>query len=197
MWAIGELGLAHERIDVGGPYGGLDTAEFRAINPHGKVPAVRFDDGVTMFESNAIVRRLALSDPERRLWPSEGQASADADMWAEWAHIAVAFHVTLTFWAVVRTRPSERDPAAIAQHLRFVHEGFATAENVLQTQPFLAGQTLTIADIVFGHVLFRYHTMEIERPPFPAVRAYYDRMTARDAYATHVMVNYDSLRPPE
>jgi hypothetical protein len=30
MWLVGELGLAHERIDAGSSFGGLDTPEFLA-----------------------------------------------------------------------------------------------------------------------------------------------------------------------
>ncbi|MEX0338300.1 MAG: glutathione S-transferase N-terminal domain-containing protein, partial [Arenibacterium sp.] len=41
MWAIGELGLAHDRLDFGHLHGGLDTETFRALNPHGKIPVLR------------------------------------------------------------------------------------------------------------------------------------------------------------
>ena len=41
MWAIAELGLEHERIDAGGPFGGLDTPEFAAMNPNRLVPVLR------------------------------------------------------------------------------------------------------------------------------------------------------------
>ena len=29
MWALGELGIPHERIDAGGKFGGLDTPQYR------------------------------------------------------------------------------------------------------------------------------------------------------------------------
>ena len=41
MWLIGELGLAHELTDAGGPFGGLDTSAFLAMNPHGRIPVIR------------------------------------------------------------------------------------------------------------------------------------------------------------
>ena len=41
MWTIAELGLKVDRIDRGGQYGGLDTDQFYALNPHRKVPAVQ------------------------------------------------------------------------------------------------------------------------------------------------------------
>ena len=36
MWAIGELGIAHERIDWGGEFGGNDDPEYRRKNPNGR-----------------------------------------------------------------------------------------------------------------------------------------------------------------
>ena len=33
MWLVGELGLEHERIDVGGKFGGLDTPGVPAHEP--------------------------------------------------------------------------------------------------------------------------------------------------------------------
>ena len=58
MWLVAELGLPHQRIDVGGKFGGLDTPEFLAMNPNGKIPVID-DGGVIVWESNAIVRYLA------------------------------------------------------------------------------------------------------------------------------------------
>ena len=34
-WAAAELGLEFDRLDVGGAFGGTDTAEYRALNPMG------------------------------------------------------------------------------------------------------------------------------------------------------------------
>jgi glutathione S-transferase len=36
MWLIGELGLVHEHVDAGGQFGGLDAADFLAMNPYGE-----------------------------------------------------------------------------------------------------------------------------------------------------------------
>ena len=41
MWAVGELGLAHERIDVGGAFGRLDSPEYTALNPNRLIPVDR------------------------------------------------------------------------------------------------------------------------------------------------------------
>ena len=46
MWTIGALGLEYTRHLVGGCFGGLDTDEYRALNPNGRIPTIR-DDGIT------------------------------------------------------------------------------------------------------------------------------------------------------
>ena len=45
-WFIEEIGYPHRHVELGGPFGGLDTPEFRLMNPHGKVPAIKDDDHV-------------------------------------------------------------------------------------------------------------------------------------------------------
>ena len=70
MWALGELGLEANRIDVGGAYGGTDTAEYRALNPNGLVPTFR-DDEVTLWESAAILRYLAARHGDEAFWPRD------------------------------------------------------------------------------------------------------------------------------
>jgi hypothetical protein len=53
LWALEELGLAYERIEAGGDSGGLDTPDYLAMNPHGRVPTLRDGDTV-VWESDTI-----------------------------------------------------------------------------------------------------------------------------------------------
>ena len=57
MWAIGELEIPYVRHDIGGSFGGTDTADYLAMNPNGRIPTIRDGDFV-LWESNAIVRYL-------------------------------------------------------------------------------------------------------------------------------------------
>lgn len=58
MWLVGELQVEHKHIQLGGSFGGLDTPEFLAMNPHGRVPVIN-DSGTVVWESQAILRYLA------------------------------------------------------------------------------------------------------------------------------------------
>ncbi len=60
MWLVGELDIQHEHISKGGSFGGLDTPQFLAMNPHGRVPCI-LDGDLVVWESHAILRYLAAS----------------------------------------------------------------------------------------------------------------------------------------
>ncbi len=83
MWTVGELGLGHTRIDAGGAFGGLDTDEYAARNPHRRVPVID-DDGVIVWESNAIVRYLCARHAAGTLWATDPAERAMADRWMDW-----------------------------------------------------------------------------------------------------------------
>jgi glutathione S-transferase len=95
---------------------------------------------------------------------------------------------------VVRTPPRRRDPNAIREATEFLERYLGIAEKQLAKAPYLCGDDFTLADVQFGHLLYRYFTIEIERRERPSLRAYYERLVARPAYREHVMVSYDELR---
>ncbi len=197
MWFIGEMGLPHVRHDAGFKYGVVDTPEFRAMNPNGTVPVLVDGDEPPLWETGAILRHLAGRHAKAPFWPAEGRARAHVDMWAEWAKINITLGFTApVFWRVVRTSPSKQDPVAIAAAVEALSKRLAIAEAQLERDAFLAGPDFTLADIQFGHVLYRYYDIDIARPEFPALRRYYDRLATRPAYREHVMISYEELRVP-
>ncbi|WP_176083826.1 glutathione S-transferase family protein [Martelella sp. HB161492] len=197
MWAVGELGLDYERTDIGHKYGGNRTPEFLAMNPNGLVPVLKDGaDGEPLFESAAIIRYLSSRYGAAPFWPEDPVARAHVDKWAEWAKATVAPAFTMPiFWLAVRTPEAERDPAKLEAAVANFARLLDIAEAELAAHPFLAGDDLTVADIMFGHLLYRYFSAdEIARPSHPAVEAYYSRLTERPAYREHVMVSYEELR---
>ena len=195
MWCIGELKLAYERIDAGFIYGLVDTPAYRSMNPNGTVPTLRDGDNPPLWETGAILRYLANSYGPDSFWPAEPVARANVDKWTEWSKINVAQNFTSpVFWKVVRTPPSKQDPVAIADALGNLDKFLDIAETRLATIPYLVGEHLTLADIQFGHCLFRYYDIDIERTKHPHVRRYYDMLSVRPAFQEHVMLSYEELR---
>ena len=195
MWCIGELNLACERIDAGFIYGLVDTPEYLSMNPNGTVPTLKDGDNPPLWETGAILRYLANSYAPDSFWPADPVARADVDKWTEWAKINIALNFTSpVFWRVVRTPPSKQIPVAISDALRNLDKFLAIAERRLATFTYLMGEHLTLADIQFGHCLFRYYDIDIERSEHPLLRRYYDVLSSRPAFQEHVMLSYEELR---
>src|ERR1700674_3891705 len=83
MFAVGELGLAHERIDIGGTFGKNREPAYLAMNPNGLVPTLE-EDGFLLWESNAITRYLAAKHQAAVLEPKDLRVRALAHQWMDW-----------------------------------------------------------------------------------------------------------------
>lgn len=194
MWAVGELGLPHQRIDAGGPFGGLDTEEFKAMNPNRRIPVID-DGGSVIWESHAIVRYLATRYGPGTLAPEDAGVRAKSDMWTDWtlADLQPAFTGGV-FWSFYRTPEAKRDWATIRRGLTCSATLFQLLDRQLGKHDFIAGDRLTFGDIPAGAQLFRYFNLDIERPQLPNVEAWYQRLSSREAYRAHVMVPFDDLK---
>lgn len=195
MWAVGELNLEYKRTDVGFIYGGNDTFEFLEMNPNGTVPVLQDGDAAPIWETGAILRYLAEKYGNQAFWPNDAHTRARIDKWAEWAKLNIALGFTVPiFWRVVRTPPSKQDPIAIRTALTKLNGFLTIAERQLALHDYLASSEFTLADIQFGHLLYRYYDIDISRADFPNIRAYYKRLTQRPAFKEHVMISYEELR---
>jgi glutathione S-transferase len=194
MWAVGELGLEHERIDWGGAFGGGEDPEYRAMNPNGLVPTVR-DGDLVMWESPAILRYLGARYGDEGFWPADPAERARLDMWAEWVKTSLCPPlISQVFWQLVRTPEAQRSAATLATGVDRLKVLTPMIDARLGDRPFLNGDKLCFADIMLGHALYRYYTLDFERAETPNLDAYYDRLQQRRAYQEHAMVSYESLR---
>lgn len=196
LWLLGELDLAYERIDVGGAFGGLDKPEFLALNPNGLIPVLE-DGNVHIWESHAILRYLAAKYDAGGLWPEDPADRAQADQWMEW-HVSTLYpDFIAAFLGLVRTPPSQRNMASIELSAKRAGWHYEKLEEHLAGRDFICGDRLTIGDIPLGATLYRYFTLEIERPDLPNIEAWYARLQERAAYRDGIMISYEGLRVTE
>lgn len=195
-WLLLELGLEHAHHELGGAFGGLQTDDFAALNPNRLVP-VLMDGDIVLWESNAIVRYLARRYSSGGMEGSNPTQIAQADMWMEWFQNRPFPQLTAVFYQTVRLPLAERDAKLRCAAVTKLNDAFALLDRHLSQRTHLAGETLTIGDIVIGTALFRYYTMDFERPPLPSLEAYYARLQERPAYREAAMVSFESLRAKE
>lgn len=195
LWLVHELNLEHERYDVGGAFGGLDTDEYLAKNPNRRIPTIE-DGGLVLYESNAINRYLAGKYASNDLWPADLAARAVLDQWMDWTLSTLYPEFITMFFGMVRTAKADRDVTAVEAAAKRLGEQYGVLDRHLSTRDFVGGNEFTVGDIPAGALCYRYYAVDIERPALPNVEAWYARLQESAPYRDVIMTSFESLRAP-
>lgn len=186
-WMLEELGLPYETVWLEfGP--AMKSAEYLAVNPMGKVPAIKHG-GVVVTEVAAICAYLADRFPEKNLIPPSGHpARAAYFRWLFFAAGPLEMAVTAKSlgWQV---------PEGKSGFVGFGSYGATlnALEQALTPGPYICGEQFTAADVYVGSQLgwgMMFGTLE-KRPLF---EAYVGRLYARPAARQANRLNEDYLK---
>jgi glutathione S-transferase len=188
MWCIGELGLAHERIDAGLEHGKNDEAWYLALNPNGRVPLLQ-DGDFTLWESNSIVRYLCAKHDFGGLYPASPETRGDAERWMDWQLSTLVRPVSIVFWNLIRTAPAKRDAKAISAATAETASALELLDGHLAARRFVAGERFSMGDIPVGATVYRWLALpDVASAPLPALREWQARLAERPAFRDHVML---------
>jgi len=187
MWCVGELGLAHERLDWGGRFGGNDEPRYSTMNPMKRVPTLEEADGFTLWESHAIVRYLSAKHSPGGLFPDDLRVRAEADKWMDWSSLYLqSFNFAFRMHLFVLPE-AERKPEEVQAASDTVKPLFGILDQHLADRAYLCGEDFTMGDIPAGSLVHRWLTYAPDRPTMANLEAYYDRLKQRPAFVEHVM----------
>ena len=187
LWCCEEMALEYRRIDAGGPFGIVNTPQYRDLNPNGLVPTIE-DDGFVLWESHAIVCYLAGRHAVGTLWPENPRVRADADRWMDWTNTTFWPALRPLFLGLVRTAPELRDAQALEQSRLKTADALQVVDAHLTARDYLAGDAFTMGDIALGCGIWRWMALSIERPALPGVQRWVDTLSRRPAYREVVML---------
>ena len=177
LWLLEELGVPYEiRHYARNATTRLAPPELVAVRPLGKSPVIE-DDGLTVFESGAIVDYLIRHHGGGRLQPAAGTREFEA--YNQWMHYAEGSAMLPLMLKLYVSRLGDagaplapRIESELANHLGFV-------DRSLQGRQFLVGDELTGADIQMSFVGEAARGL---RASYPAMDAWVRRLQARPAY---------------
>jgi glutathione S-transferase len=181
--ALAEAGAEHAYVVVDLAGGEQKRPEFLALNPHGKVP-VLVDDDFVLPESDAILWYVAEKFPAAKLLPGDARGRAIVLRWLDFASASLypssydlTTHTTLA-------EPDKRS-AFVAERARAnLDRAIGVLDGHLAKSPWVAGPSLTIADFAVAAVVQMLVTRgQLELSSRPSIAAYFERMTARPAWA--------------
>src|SRR4029079_8335410 len=141
-WVCDRLALPYDWISVDTLKGQTRTTEFLRLNGAGQVPAVVFDDGRVLAQSNAIIRYLARGSD---LIPADDFAAAKMDEWLFWEQYSHEPYVAVCRFQMVYLgkASSDLDPDKIKRG----YAALARMEHQLAATRFLVGDALSLADV--------------------------------------------------
>jgi glutathione S-transferase len=174
-WLLEELEIPYTLHPVD-----LFGGERNPAHPLGSVPAIRID-GETLFESGAMCHWLADRFPEKGLAPALDDGLRPA--YEQWMFFAPGTLEPPAFEILLHARilPEKH---RVSEIVGFAEKSYRRVLIMLAKQldhdGFILGETFTCADIMIGSTLNWLPDM---LEPYPALQAYVQRITSRDAYA--------------
>lgn len=186
LWVCDELGLAWEREDWGRGYRSTGDPDFLVHNPIGLIPAV-IVDGVSLRESNTIIRYLATRSGADALYPQDAVARARVEQWMDWANYETSISLRGAFLGGQLKEDPWNNDWFIAQGRKDItHQVGQIEAHLGNTGLYMAGENFTLADVPVGLVVNRWFHLEFDRPDYPNVSSYYELLSHRPAYLAHV-----------
>jgi len=163
------------RVNIGSqPHRTEDGADYATVNPKGYVPALALDDGQLLTEGVAIMQYLADLAPQSGLAPAAGTIARYRLQ--EWlTFVSSELHKMFSPWLF---HPEHGEQAQQVARDKIL-ERFALLDRHLADRAYLLGAGFTAADAYAFAIIGWSRLKGIELSPFPALKAYMDRVAAR------------------
>jgi glutathione S-transferase len=180
VWLLEELRTPFSREDYGRQFNNTQTEAYLGLNPNGKVPTL-VDGDVVVWESNTILRYLCSKlAGGAALYPTEPAARSQVERWMDW-QLASLNAPYLGVFKESKKKEEER-AAGFGADVKELSAQLDILERSTAGRAWLAGANFSIADICLGPIIDRALAFPVTLPAIPALRAWRDKLVARDAY---------------
>jgi glutathione S-transferase len=172
-----QIAVPFDRIELNIINGETRTPEFLSKFPNGRIPAIEFDDGKVLFESNAIIFYLA---EDTRFMPTDRFQRAQVLQWLFFEQYSHEPYIASVRYLMIH--PAVQDPrrATIESLMRpRGYDALGVMERHLKSREWFVGERYSIADIA----LFAYtHVADeggFDLTDYAAIRAWLERVKSQ------------------
>ncbi len=186
LWTCEELSLNYERINVGGPYGGLESKEFKDLNPHSKIPVIN-DNGFILYESHAIIRYLAMEYGKEKLTLDISTEQGVVDQYIDWVHTELTKYMIPILIGLIRTEPKKRDMDSIIKNNTESEKQWELLDKHLEKTKWISNSNFSLADICCGVWVWRRYNLDTEKKNLNNIDRWFEDLKKRTSYKKIVM----------
>jgi glutathione S-transferase len=178
LFFLEETGTPYAREDYGRQFNNTG-GDYLKLNPNGKVPTV-VDGDTVIWESHTILRYLAAKGGKTDLYPTDLAARTQVERWMDWLLASVNYQYVQVF-KDSKKADNERAPT-FAADAKELGAQLAILDQAIAGKAFVAGNSLTLADIALGPVLHRCLDFPIELPALTNLRAWRDKLKEKASF---------------
>lgn len=180
IWVAEEAGAAYDWTPISTLDGSSRSPEYLAINPSGKIPAMK-DGDVVQTESMAINLYIAQNYGQGSVWPDDRQTQARVLQWTFWSATEIEYYIGAIFPHLVMKSAEVRDQALVDRLLPEMMAKFAELEAALEGRDYVL-DNFSLADM---HLAVQTFTIEdrfgIAMTQYPNIAAWTERCRQRPA----------------
>ncbi len=180
LWAIEETGIDYEHVQTSFS-GDSKTAEYLAVNPNGRVPAL-VDGDLKLFESMAINLYLTKTY-KAELYPSDPGKEAQAYQWSVWGISEIE---PLQMQIVIQKMfmpEDKRDQGVIDSATKGLGRPLKVLDDALGASPYLLGDAFSVADLNVAGVMLLLEMVGFDLSGYANVSDWLGRCYGREALA--------------
>jgi len=193
LWLLEELGLEYElHIYKRNPETQLAPPELKKIHPLGKSPLLE-DDGVVYAETGAIIEHVLEKHGQGRLQATDEEGKRRQRFWLHYAEGSLMPILLLKLiFTKIESGPLPFFVKPVAKGIvKKVNQAFTDPQSKLHfdfveaelgKSEWLAGDTLTVADVQMSFPLEAAASRFGHGGQYPKIRAFVDRVHGREAY---------------
>jgi glutathione S-transferase len=180
-----ELGLPYDINKMAFHPKDLKSDEHRARHPLGRVPVLE-DDGVSIYESGAIVEYVFAKHTDGGLKPSVD--APEFPTYLQWFHYCEGMVMPPVNTIVVQTvllPPERQNKEALEQAQRLLTKALQPIDEALDGKDYLIGD-FSGADVMLGHAIFMSNRLGCVSEEMQNIKGYVERIQARPAFQTAI-----------
>ena len=181
-----QLGIPFERIELDIIDGKTRTPEFLRKFPNGRIPAIEFEDGRRLFESNAIMWHFAEGT---RFLPSHPFERASALQWMFFEQYSHEPYIAVARFFAVHPAHQDDRRAGLPRIMKNGYDALAVMESHLSgasggdhARDFFVGGKYSIADIALYAYTHVAQEGGFDLAKYPAIRVWLDRVKSQPGH---------------
>ena len=168
-------GQKYQWVETNSNAGDSRTPSFLALNPNGKVPIVELGDGEVITESNAILLHFAEGT---RFLPAPGLARTRVVEWLFFEQYSHEPYIAVARQLVSFLPGKEQNAARLPALWERGHKALKVMETRLGGHGYLAGDSLSIADLALYAYTHVAVDGQFDLAAYPRIRAWLARVAA-------------------